>query len=123
MKSSYEIITNEQIQEKIYLYLAIAGSIVVSVVVVGVALSMEEKNKIISSYGLILDFIGVTLASYTFIFPLKKKAQPGMQFSSNLPQYRAQALAEYADKHGLKLQIGFCLIALGFLMQLLGNWV
>lgn len=123
MASSYENIKNEETKKSVIQWTVIAIIVVATIIIIALSLDSPDSSKIIVSFGLILDFVGVILVSYTIVFPLKKKAKPGVQYLSNLPKYRAQAVTEYAERHEVKLRIGVFLILIGFLMQIIGSWI
>lgn len=119
---SYEQTIGERMRGRVFFFIVLTMLITLSVLVFALALASPHPSKYLASFGLVLDMSGVLLASYPIFFPPQKEAAPGVQFLSNIPRIRAQVLAEYAERHGFKMQIGGGLIALGFLMQLLSNW-
>jgi|GEM_PF-6242479 len=117
-----EIVANQRRENRILTLSGIAILIVTSLVLL-IPCDQNTKRKVCVSYGLILDILGIILASYPIIFPLRKKTKEGVQYLSNIGGFRTQALVEYSEKHGLKARIGISLIAFGFIMQFVGIWL
>lgn len=109
-------------KNKRHLVIAAAVLTVVSLLVIVVGFCLTDEKRILGSYGLLLDVIGVGLVSYTVILPLRKKIKKGTQFIGNDSTYRAALVIGHADKHASKLQIGVVLLVVGFVMQIWSVW-
>lgn len=69
-----------------------------------------------STFGLILDIIGVTLLFiYVTRSPLDKESTSTQEALNRLFQ------TELEKKFRRKSRLGFCLVVIGFLLQLIGN--
>lgn len=68
-------------------------------------------------------FAGVLLVGLTLLWPYRDPTAEGRQFLSHHEPFRSQAVVAHQERLTLPMQIGLCVIVIGFLLQLLSVWL
>lgn len=96
-----------------------------SVVVLLVCLVFDApvRGKVVVSVGLVFDIAGVLLVGLTLLWPYRDPTGEGRQFVSHHEPFRSQAVVAHQERLTLPMQVGLCVIVIGFLLQLLSVWL
>lgn len=119
----YEGELNIKYQRITYLVVFAITLAIATLAVLVVASTHMYHAKIVNSYGLSLEIIGVVLTSYVIIFPRAKRIYENGPMSLAEHKQPEKLDHEYLNKNIHKVIMGVILVALGFAIQLYSNWI
>lgn len=87
---------------------------------------LSHIDKIINSAGLICDLIGAWLVAWEVVKQYhgsKLSPRPGPQFPGVSPVSENSKYRKYEKQKYFKMKIGLGFLTIGFILQILSNWI